>query len=54
MKVTDTQKKFTTYGVLGGMLLGIGTKKNTPIILLYAVTFGIAGFYLGNYIGDKK
>jgi hypothetical protein len=46
----ENQKKFTTFGVLGGMLLGIGTKKSTTITIVYALTFGALGYYIGEKI----
>jgi hypothetical protein len=49
MKITKIQKELTAYGVLGGMLYGIGTKQNTSMIALYGAVLGAVGFYIGKY-----
>ena len=48
--LTDNQKRFTTFGVLGGILLAIGTKKSTSVTVVYAVAFGALGYYIGEKI----
>lgn len=50
MALTENQKKLTAYGALGGMLLGIGTKKSTGIIVIYTLVFGAIGYYIGEKI----
>jgi hypothetical protein len=48
--ITENQKKLTAFGALGGMLLGIGTKKNTAITIVYTLTFGAIGYFIGEKI----